>query len=1033
MKLKGIKLSGFKSFVDSTAVTFPSSMTCIVGPNGCGKSNVIDAVRWVLGESSAKNLRSDSMSDVVFNGSSSRKPVSRATVELLFDNSDGRIGGEYSGYNEISVRRSLEMDGQSNYYLNGTSCRKRDITDVFLGTGLGPRSYAIIEQGMISQLVSAKPDEMRSYIEEVAGVSRYLERKRETESSIRKTRENLSRLEDLREEIGRLLFKLQQQAKSAEKYKQYRKDENYFKGLLLASKWKDVSRVTALKDASVKDQELKLEEANASKTNSDSEVISLRAKQIELQTELDKVQQEFYSCGADISRAEQELRVKKVRLNEQEEKLRNDSTQLQSKLTELKNLEEDKLETEASISLIAPELEELRNNSQPDNSASKTNSDSEVISLRAKQIELQTELDKVQQEFYSCGADISRAEQELRVKKVRLNEQEEKLRNDSTQLQSKLTELKNLEEDKLETEASISLIAPELEELRNKKSEEGHSSSSKDIETEWLLFITESEKILNEIEKIAQSITKGLDNELLQVERQNILNEIEVLKTSIKDLSNEPARLTKKTQEVLTSSVEIIKNERINILDKTERYANLQAKLATISSQDGYLNSRIEELKAQIEVGEKEILQAKEPIGTMQTDLEKLLEVRLKVETKLLSARKSIDDCSDSINTMEGKRLEKEQGERIDLLDKTERYANLQAKLATISSQDGYLNSRIEELKAQIEVGEKEILQAKEPIGTMQTDLEKLLEVRLKVETKLLSARKSIDDCSDSINKFERMKAEKELLINKAREELEESRLQRQASKLESENIEKLLIENDNDLAKLLEELDEEKTTQSLENELEAIEKKIYRLGAINLAAMEESEQEEKRKSLLDAQHEELTEALDILQEAIGKIDRETRTTFKDTFDKLNLSLAKSFPKLFGGGHAELTILGDDLLTAGVGITAQPPGKKNASVSQLSGGEKALTAIAIVFAFFELNPAPFCMLDEVDAPLDDLNTMRFIDLVQEMSEKVQFIYITHNKISMEKSKHLMGVTMQEPGVSRMVAVDVEEAVELAAS
>ena len=825
MKLKGIKLSGFKSFVDSTAVTFPSTMTCIVGPNGCGKSNIIDAVRWVLGESSAKNLRSDSMSDVVFNGSSSRKPVSRATVELLFDNSDGRIGGEYSGYNEISVRRSLEMDGQSNYYLNGTSCRKRDITDVFLGTGLGPRSYAIIEQGMISQLVSAKPDEMRSYIEEVAGVSRYLERKRETESSIRKTRENLSRLEDLREEIGRLLFKLQQQAKSAEKYKQYRKDENYFKGLLLASRWKDVSRVTALKDASVKDQELKLEEANASKTNSDSE----------------------------------------------------------------------------------------------------------VISLRARQIELQTELDKVQQEFYSCGADISRAEQELGVKKVRLNEQEEKLRNDSTQLQSKLTELKNLEEDKLETEESISLIAPELEELRNKKSEEGHSSSSKDIETEWLLFITESEKILNEIEKIAQSITKGLDNELLQEEKQNILSEIEALKISIQDLSNEPARLTKKTQEVLTSSVEIIKNERINILDKTERFSNLQAKLATISSQDGYLNTRIEELRTQVEVGENEILQAKEPIGTMQTDLEKLLEVRLKVETKLLSARKSIDDCS------------------------------------------------------------------------------------------------------DSINKFERMKAEKELLINKAREELEELRLQRQASKLESENIEKLLTESDNDLANLLEELDEEKTTESLENELEAIEKKISRLGAINLAAMEESEQEEKRKSLLDAQHEELTEALDILQEAIGKIDRETRTTFKDTFDKLNLSLAKSFPKLFGGGHAELTILGDDLLTAGVGITARPPGKKNASVSQLSGGEKALTAIAIVFAFFELNPAPFCMLDEVDAPLDDLNTMRFIDLVQEMSEKVQFIYITHNKISMEKSNHLMGVTMQEPGVSRMVAVDVEEAVELAAS
>ena len=335
-------------------------MSCIVGPNGCGKSNVIDAVRWVLGESSAKNLRSDSMTDVVFNGSSSRKPVSKASVELFFDNKEGRIGGEFSSYNEISVRRSLELDGQSNYYLNGTSCRKKDITDVFLGTGLGPRSYAIIEQGMISQLVSAKPEEMRGYIEEVAGISRYLERKKETESRIKRTKENLSRLEDLREEISRLLFKLQRQAKAAEKYHELRKDENKAQLMLLGSQWRDVSRVLESKEKEVKDQELKVEEINSEKNTSDSEIIKLRAQQIELQTELDKVQQEFYSFGADISRTEQEISLKKDRLNEIEEKLSTNAIQIDSRKNELTNLQQSKSTAASQLADIESELQTIK-------------------------------------------------------------------------------------------------------------------------------------------------------------------------------------------------------------------------------------------------------------------------------------------------------------------------------------------------------------------------------------------------------------------------------------------------------------------------------------------------------------------------------------------------------------------------------------------------------------------------------------------------------------------------------------------------
>ena len=825
MRLNSIKLSGFKSFVDSTTVTFPSSMSCIVGPNGCGKSNVIDAVRWVLGESSAKNLRSDSMSEVVFNGSSSRKPVSKASVELFFDNTDGRIGGEFSSYNEISVKRSIELDGQSNYYLNGTSCRKRDVTDVFLGTGLGPRSYAIIEQGMISQLVSAKPDEMRGYIEEVAGISRYLERKKETESRIKRTRENLSRLEDLREEISRLLLKLKRQAKAAEKYSQLRKDENKAQQLLLASKWLDISKILKTKEKEVKDQELKVEEVNSAKNTSDSEVIELRAKQIELQSEMDKIQQEFYSFGADISRVEQELTSKKERVREIEENLKT-------------------------------------NNSQ--------------IVLRKEELQ-----------------DLIRTKEEIRSK--------------------------------------INSIDYELQKIKEGKDEGLNIEESEKIENSWLGFITQSKSIITSLDKAIRSllenltrkdsfeVIKGLEAEILELQR-----ELELLK-------EEPTKLTKLTQDFLSNSSEDAKKQRINLIEKTNKFADLQAKFASLTSEDKHANNQLEDLQSQ----------------------------------------------------------------------------NL---------------SLLEESK-----------QLNEPISEIQTNLDKLLSERLLVENKLLESRKAIEDCNDSIHKIEREKIEKEQMAISLREALEKYRLERQASKIEGDNLVKQIMELDGDLTILLDEIDESKSSEDFASDLESIELKISRLGAINLAAMEEFEQEEKRKEMLDNQHQELMDALETLQNAINKIDKETRTTFKDTFDKLNLSLANSFPKLFGGGHAEFVMLGDDLLSCGVGISARPPGKKNASVSQLSGGEKALTAIATVFAFFELNPAPFCMLDEVDAPLDDLNTMRFIDLVEEMSQRVQFVYISHNKISMEKSKHLMGVTMQEPGVSRMVAVDVDQAVELAAS
>ena len=822
MRLNAIKLSGFKSFVDPTTVSFPSSMSCIVGPNGCGKSNVIDAVRWVLGESSAKNLRSDSMTDVVFNGSTSRKPVSKASVELFFDNKDGRIGGEFSSYSEISVRRSLELDGQSNYYLNGTSCRKKDITDVFLGTGLGPRSYAIIEQGMISQLVSAKPDEMRGYIEEVAGISRYLERKKETESRIKRTKENLSRLDDLRDEIQRLLFKLQRQAKAAEKYHELRKDEKEAQLLLLGAKWRDVSNVLESKEKAVKVQELKVEEINSQKNTSDSEIIKLRARQIELQTSLDKVQQEFYSYGADISRTEQELSAKKERVSEINETISVNLAQIDARKGEIKNLGKNK----------SSALEELKN------------------------------------------------------------------------------------------------IQKELNSLKESDDSDSNIVEAKKLEGSWLVFITETRSLLSKLKETLLSLSSKLENNQPMDDDKSLMDSLEA---KLDKLQKEPDKLTKLTQDFLSSTSKEAKQERINLIEKTDKFAELQALVASLGSEEAHAETKL-------------------------SDLEK-------------------DNFS----------------------------------LGTES---------------------KELLG---PINKIEKRLDELLKGRLEVEEKLLKSRKSIEECNSSIHSFEKEKIEKEQAAITLRELLENLRLERQASKIEQNNIEKQVSDLDGNLSKIKERLDKNKSAENYASELEEIEVKITRLGAINLVAMEEFEQETERKALLDEQHKELTEALETLEKAITKIDKETRTTFKDTFDKLNQSLSKSFPKLFGGGHAELVMLGDDLLNCGIGISARPPGKKNASVSQLSGGEKALTAIATVFAFFELNPAPFCLLDEVDAPLDDLNTMRFIDLVNDMSQRVQFVYITHNKISMEKSKHLMGVTMQEPGVSRMVAVDVDQAVEMAAS
>lgn len=809
MRLKNISLSGFKSFVDPTKIAFPSEMSGVVGPNGCGKSNIIDAVRWVMGEISAKNLRGESMADIIFNGSSSRAPSARASVELLFDNDDGRIGGEYSSYSEISVKRTVDIDGKSTYYLNNLECRRKDITDIFLGTGLGPRSYAVIEQEMATKLISSKPEELRAYIEEVAGISVYKERRKETESRIKRTKENLNRVSDLQDEIDRQLLKLKQQVKSAERYNELKDKEKKLNSLLKTFNWQQKTEAAAKLNLSIKEIELEIEKVNSNKQGIQSTIDKSKVRQDEIQLEINKTQEEFYSSGAKLSKSEQEL----VFLKGQ----RNDLIQQEANLkNEIRNFEG---------------LHERNNN---------------------KLIELQAELKEKEPLLQKMDASISQLD---------------------------------------------GALSP--------------------------IFL--SKQLLLEVEELKSN-----------------------LETYRRDFNNFKAK-------------------------------NLEETLDTVLKFDSKIKKLVEAIENQTSKQEEKF--------TVQKD-------------KLLSLSSEI--------------------------------TNLKVKIAQISSEkESYINDE-ENKKNQLVQVSSDISALDEPIKKLEIDIKPLLDSRSSVEDSLTEIRNEFSNLSEEIRTLERSLHESDIEIERIRKDSQDSKINRQGYLSEAEIYLKQLEKDGYDINVLLDELSANDTEENFIDEITKVEQSIERIGPINLAATEEFKIEEERKKEIVDQIEELESALKTLENAIKKIDQESKTLFKDTYDSLNIKIAELFPKLFGGGHAKLETTSDDILDTGIVFKAMPPGKKNVNVSQLSGGEKALSSIALVFSFFSLNPAPFCILDEIDAPLDDFNTSRFINMVEEMSSQVQFIFVTHNKISMEKSKHLIGVTMQEPGVSRLVTVDIDEAIKLAA-
>lgn len=1167
MRLTKIKLAGFKSFVDPTTFHLPSNLVGIVGPNGCGKSNVIDAVRWVMGESSARYLRGESMADVIFNGSSSRKPVGQASIELVFDNNQGRLSGPWSQYTEISVQRLLNRNGQSGYFLNGIRCRRRDVTDIFLGTGLGARSYAIIEQGMISRLVEARPEELRVFFEEAAGISKYKERRRETELRIRHTRENLARLDDLRSELAKQLEHLQRQAKLAERYRQYKATERHLKGEMLALRWRALEQEAVARKQTVGDQETALQAVVAQQRNNEAQLEVARSQHNHLTVLCTQAQQRFYELNGEISRLQQYLSHQrqlqtrqKDDLNQIEQAFVTLSEQMHADKIQLETLQkalqaaEPALETanaeQKRVETLVAETETHLHQWQErweafNQRASEPQRQAEVERMRCQQLEQQSlqhqrrlqkiqleqdnlQIDQVDQALNQCReqetatlASLQQAQEQLAdlaSRRIELQEVQrqcvETLHDIQGRLQTghgRLASLQALQEaalgkyketvngwlssqglddaprlieclsvepgweraaetvlgdhlegvcvENLETfgkslatlqEGSLTLINAVVDRI----AATAHDSLANKVQAPWslnsLLGHTRTASDLDEalrrhdelsdqeswvtpdgvwLGKNWLRIARGADDKSGVLERER---EIKQLKNALEIDAQKETQHTVTLEEV-RNELNVLQDEHHGLQSAVNRYHREQAELR------GRLPS-LEERRQQVLLRLQSIAEERQDLmGQKDTENQLLRTSRLALEKALLAMNQLSHErealttertvFNNAVQTARHKANAVRQHAQQQALNIASLKTSLDAaqqSLERMKAQQTQLTDRRKQLSLDLESSAK-------PLVETQQQLDELLHARVTAETALNESRQAVQAIDLEIGQLDQSRVSLEKQAQALRQTLEQQRLANSEISVRQQGLQEQLQELDVSLTDLLPSLDPAKTDLQTQQELERLGQRIQRLGAVNLAAIDECTQVMERKGYLDTQHDDLMAALTTLENAMRKIDRETRARFKDTFERVNQGVQTLFPRLFGGGEAYLAQTGDDLLETGVTVMARPPGKRVSTIHLLSGGEKALTAVALVFAIFQLNPAPFCMLDEVDAPLDDANVGRFGDLLREMAKQIQFIFITHNKSTMEIAHHLSGVTMHEPGVSRLVAVDVDEAVRLAAS
>ena len=1167
MRLSKLKIAGFKSFVDPTTVTFPNALTGVVGPNGCGKSNIIDAVRWFMGEISAKHLRGDSMADVIFNGAANRKPLGTASVELVFDNSDGQIGGAYAAYNEVALRRSVSRDGTSDYFINGTKVRRKDITQMFLGTGLGSRSYAIIEQGMISRIIEARPDDLRAFLEEAAGISRYKERRRETENRIGHTRENLDRLNDLREEVDKQIRHLQRQAATARRYQVLKEEQRKLQAELLVLRLQGLDGEAVGREESLRSCDTTLQAALAELREVEAAIERARVDQTTSSDSLRAIQERYYAAGADVTRIEQGLEYTR----ELRQRQRSDLDQSDAQLRELVELiGRDRQQIDA----IAAELTTMEPALTAAHATEHASRDALDVAEHA--------LAAWQQSWDAHTLAVAHAQRETQVERARIEQQESQQRRllhqqglQQEELQSLAAQqpsesLESLAEKAAASQAAGQALQGQLQELldelsqaREREREQAQSLNAQRNRWQAAISTQVSTDALQQaaLGKAAGKVTQWLKSQALdqqprlaqqlRVDRgweravETVLGSyleavcvdgldgvaatlgsfdgghLAIVSTAeAADNATDAASLRTKVQGApalsgmlgcvyaadslgdalarrssLRSGESVVtrdgiwigrdwlrvsrdRDPRAGVIEREEQLRTLRSEVAALAGDVQHQEQLLEETRAQVREREdrredlqgevnrlhREYLERRSALDSARArsaDLERrrsqldsslvdLAAELQRTEGELRAARGRMQGAIDALAALEPKRVLLEATrERLRAEQQSARSAaqaaqqaarelavqvesrrssqlSLTSTLARIEAQVAGVTQRRDDLAAQLADGDA-------PLVALQSSLNEALGVRAQVETELHAARIAAEELDALLRDREAAREAIGARVDSARQVLEETRLAAEQIRVRREGLAEQFAATQFVFAELVAALDPGASAESWDGQLADTNGKIERLGQVNLAAIDEFKEQSERKEYLDRQYADLTDALETLESAMRKIDRETRTRFQDTFDRVNAGLKEKFPRLFGGGHAYLELEGEESPAgAGVTVMARPPGKRNSTISQLSGGEKALTAVALVFAIFELNPAPFCLLDEVDAPLDEANVGRFCDIVRDMSRSVQFIFITHNKLTMELASQLVGVTMNEPGVSRLVAVDVDEAVRLAA-
>ena len=1168
LRLTHIKLAGFKSFVDPTHIPVPGQLVGVVGPNGCGKSNVIDAVRWVLGETSAKQLRGENMQDVIFAGSSDRKPMSRASVELIFDNSAGKVTGAWSQYSEISVKRVLESEGASFYYLNNQHVRRRDVADIFLGTGLGGKGYAIIEQGMISRIIEARPDDMRFFLEEAAGVSKYRERRRDTELRLDDTRENLSRLEDIRSELDKQLRKLEQQAHQAEKFHEYESKLKETQQHVWYHSQREADKKRVDVETQIKEICTKIEKETAVLRKTESELEKLKISRDESASAVNEVQGSLYAINSAIARVEQSIEYIRENRKRTQQQLSNiDVTYKQERLNllvleqsfwnarknilsvrfdqnrTLLHMENNKNQlpeieqcfiiaqstVDAQIKLISELQNQLNlNKTQQTHAADvlaqlanrKARLDKERLDLSAPDARKAESMDSSIKQLTGLLTDRANSLLKSEAKLIQLEKEKEtaatnldEKRNVSSELNAKkkalsdlqarvsqsdrlrewldqsgfnsddrLWELLRVEEgwedaveavlrERLMSIATVDLGTITFEEANKPPSKvsffnkyfahnerltltselkslatvvQANDDSTANLMKLWLshVFIAESDAearlLMGQLTSGQMCITKrgdlyypggvalfAPDQEVHGVLARQL--EIEKL-DQLAEIAQVAVDSASEKLQMVTEAVNILKGEmgsaRQSYVDLKEKLHHEQVDYLRLTDLNQHTVERLAQINAELlevngfNVGE----QARYTSATANTE---------DLEIKLKSASGSLHELAAELQ------LSSEQRNR-----KLEEISNLNTMYSEHSFEYRSLSNKINDLTENIrqvyqlfirlDTQKNELNQQvnRELEGEQSSELQMHLAHRVEIEEKLNAAREILSSWDIQLRAGEQLRQETDRGLQPLRDLINTMNLKEQEYRLTRDGYVQQLTESNADKNLLQSIVPVDFDTAIAQASISQLQRKIANLGAINLAAMDELIGSKERKGYLDSQLEDLLEAVATLENAIRSIDKETRERLSKTFDQVNQQFGEMFPALFGGGEARLVLTGEEILDAGVEVIARPPGKRNVSIHLLSGGEKALTALSLVFSLFQLNPAPFCLLDEVDAPLDDSNTVKYCDLVKKMSKSTQFLFITHNKITMEMAEQLIGVTMQEQGVSRVVAVDIEEAMKL---